>query len=366
MQVSLKDIRKVFEDFASLSLQESYDNSGLLVGDENDYARAALITLDVTEDVIAEAAAKGCNLIISHHPAIFGNLKKVSTSDATGRIIIEAVRNGISLYAIHTNLDNVPGGVNSMLCDKLGIINRQVLRPMKGMLQKLVTFCPTQHAGKVREAIFAAGAGHIGNYDNCSFNAAGQGTFRAGDGANPYVGETGKLHIEDEIRIETIFPAFLQSKVIAALIKSHPYEEVAYDIYNLDNYYEGAGAGLIGELQDDTDAREFLLKVKSVLGIGCIRHTALPSVKIRKAALCGGSGSFLIRDAMAAGADIFLTGDIKYHDFFIPEMRMILADIGHYESEQFTKELISTLLKKNFPTFAHFISETPTNPVNYL
>jgi dinuclear metal center YbgI/SA1388 family protein len=366
MQVSLKDIKKLFEEVAPLPLQESYDNSGLLVGDENSMISAALVTLDVTEDIVNEAVAKECNLIIAHHPAIFGNLKKVTASDSTGRIIMEAIRNGIALYAVHTNFDNIEGGVNSILCQKLGITGRQILKPMKEMLQKLVTFCPVQHADKVREAMFMAGAGHIGKYDNCSFNAAGQGTFRAGESANPFVGKTGELHFEDEIRVETIFPSFLQSAVIKALLSAHPYEEVAYDIYNLQNEYHEAGAGMIGELHEETDAREFLLKAKSVLGIGCIRHTALPAKKIKKVAVCGGAGSFLIRDAMAAGADIFLTGDIKYHDFFIPAGRMILADIGHYESEQFTKELICTLLKKKFPTFAHFIAGTLTNPVNYL
>lgn len=366
MQAGIHEIRKVFEEFAPLSLQESYDNSGLIVGDESAVANAALITLDVTEDVVAEAVRKNCNLIIAHHPAIFGNLKKVTSSSATGRIILQAAREGISIYALHTNFDNVPGGVNSILCDKLDIINRQVLKPMKGILQKLVTFCPESKAEDVRQALFTAGAGHIGNYDCCSYNTAGQGTFRAGEESSPYVGEIGKLHYEDEIRIETIFPAYLQLKVISALLRSHPYEEVAYDIYNLDNQYTGAGAGMIGELADDTEAYDFLLKVKSVLGTGCIRHTDLPSRKIRKIAVCGGAGSFLIGDAMAAGADAFLTGDVKYHDFFIPDSRMLIADIGHFESEQFTKELISTLLKKNFPTFAHFISETRTNPVNYL
>lgn len=366
MKVSLKDIKKLFEEVAPLPLQESYDNSGLLVGDENSMISAALVTLDVTEAVVAEAVAKGCNLIIAHHPAIFGNLKRVTASDPTGRIIMEAIRNGIALYAVHTNLDNMPGGVNSILCDKLGIAGRQILKPMKDMLQKLVTFCPVQHADKVREAIFQVGAGHIGNYDSCSFNAAGQGTFRAGESASPFVGKTGELHFEDEIRIETVFPSYLQTAVVRAMLSAHPYEEVAYDIYNLENSFLGAGAGMIGELTEETDAREFLLKARSVLGIGCIRHTALPATKIKKIAVCGGAGSFLIKDAMATGADLFMTGDIKYHDFFIPAGRMILADIGHYESEQFTKELICTLLKKKFPTFAHFIAGTLTNPVNYL
>ncbi len=364
--IRLKEIKKAFEDFAPLSLQESYDNSGLLIGDEEAEIQSALIALDVTEAVLDEAISKGCNLVISHHPLIFGNLKTVTSGTSTGKMIRKAVQYDIAVYALHTNLDNIAGGVNNILCDKLGIINRQVLKPLKGLLQKLVTFCPVEKAAEVRNAVFAAGAGFIGHYDCCSFNAAGEGTFRAGEGTNPYVGETGALHFENEVRIETVFPSYLRSKVVSAMIRSHPYEEVAYDIYNLDNTYAGAGAGMTGDLTADTDPREFLEKVKMTLGLGCIRHTPFTGKKVRKVAVCGGAGSFLIPDALASGADIFLTGDIRYHDFFVPENSMLLADIGHYESEQFTKELISTLLKKKFPTFAHFISETPTNPVNYL
>jgi hypothetical protein len=237
---------------------------------------------------------------------------------------------------------------------------------MPGILRKLVTFCPVSHANHVREALFAVGAGHIGNYDSCSFNTPGDGTFRALEGATPFVGEPGKLHTEPEFRIETIFPAYLENVVIKALKHAHPYEEVAYDIYPLNNLHQKTGAGMIGNLLNEMDAKDFLLGIKNILHIGCIRHTELKNKKVQRVAVCGGSGSFLIKDAINCGADIYLTGDIKYHDFFMPGDEMILADIGHYESEQFTKELIYTLLKKKFTTFALFISGSNTNPVNYL
>ncbi len=222
------------------------------------------------------------------------------------------------------------------------------------------------HAEKVRSALFAAGAGHIGDYDSCSYNTAGEGTFRALEGANPYVGEPGKIHTEPEVRIETVFPVYAGKSVVSALKQAHPYEEVAYDIYPLANIHHQIGAGMVGNLPEAIDAEEFLLQVKKIVGIGCIKHTGIKNKKIKRVALCGGSGSFLIKDAISSGADIYLTGDLKYHDYFIPENKMILADIGHYESEQFTKELIYTLLKKKFTTFALHISGTNTNPVNYL
>jgi hypothetical protein len=253
-----------------------------------------------------------------------------------------------------------------MLCNKLGIDKAVILKPMPGILRKLITFCPPSHAQQVREAIFNAGAGHIGNYDMCSFNMLGEGTFRALEGADPFVGEANKLHTESELRIECVLPYYLENEIVSALKSAHPYEEVAYDIIPLTNTHSQTGAGMIGILPEAVDASEFLLNVKKILNLGCIRHTAIKNKKIKKVAVCGGSGNFLIKDAIRCNADIYMTGDIKYHDFFIPENKMILADIGHYESEQFTKELIYTLLKKKFTTFALFISGTNTNPVNYL
>jgi len=349
-----------------LSLQESYDNCGLLVGNPDSKVTGVLVCLDVTEDVLDEAVAKSCNLVISHHPLIFSGIKSLTGRTDTERMVIRAIRENLAVFALHTNLDNHHEGVNNLLCSKLGVVNAKILKPMPDALRKLVTFCPPSHAIQVRDAIFKAGAGHIGNYDCCSYNTEGEGTFRAQTGANPYVGEHGKLHTETELRIETVFPAFIENEVIKALKQAHPYEEVAYDIYPLSNLHQRIGAGMIGNLPQAVDSEEFLVHVKEILQIGCIRHTNLKNKKIQKIAVCGGSGSFLIKDAISCNADIYMTGDIKYHDFFIPGNTMILADIGHYESEQFTKELIYTLLKKKFTTFALFISGTNTNPVNYL
>ncbi len=362
----ITDITDILEEIAPLSLQESYDNAGLLVGNSETEVSKVLISLDITEEVIREAKAKDCNLIISHHPIIFGGLKKITGKTYVERVVMSAIKNDIALYAIHTNLDNVNSGVNSILCNKLGLKNRQILAPKNSLLKKLTTFVPIDHADKVRKAIFKAGAGHIGNYDSCSFNSAGTGTFRGSQDTNPFVGEKGKLHFEEEIRLETIFPVFRQAGIISALLEAHPYEEVAYDIYPLENDFSLVGAGMIGETEDEIDEIDFLRKVKEVTGVGCIRHTGLTGRKIKKVAVCGGSGSFLIGDAVSSGADIFLTGDVKYHEFFDAEGKLVIADIGHYESEQFAKELIYSVLIKKFPTFAVLISETNTNVVNYL
>jgi dinuclear metal center YbgI/SA1388 family protein len=364
--MQLSEITNYLNASVPLALQESYDNCGLLLGDTGTDITGILICLDVTEAVIDEAISKNCNLIISHHPLIFSGIKNLTGQDGTQRLLIRAIRENIAVFALHTNLDNHSEGVNWLLCQKLGITNAEILKPMPGILRKLVTFCPVSHEEQVRESLFKAGAGHIGNYDSCSYATPGEGTFRALSGAQPYVGEPGKLHSEAELRIETIFPAFRENQIIEALKQAHPYEEVAYDIYPLTNLHHRIGAGMIGNLPEPIAAEDFLNQVKKNLEVGCIRHTALKNKKIKRIAVCGGSGSFLINDAISCGADIYMTGDIKYHDFFIPESKMILADIGHYESEQFTKELIYTLLKKKFTTFALFISGINTNPVNYL
>ena len=364
--MQLRDLTNHIEAFAPLSLQEDYDNSGLIIGRPESEVNGALLCIDVTEPVIKEAIDRGCDMIIAHHPLIFKGIRQITGRNATERMVEMAILNKIAIYAAHTNLDNAADGVNAMLSQKIGLQNCKVLKPAQGILRKLVTFCPTDYANAVRNALFEAGAGHIGNYDNCSFNTNGTGSFRALEHANPFTGELNKLHFENEIRIETIFPAYKQNSIIQALLDVHPYEEVAYDIYGLENNFKGAGAGMIGELQQATDEQEFLLNIKQLIGGSTIRHTALTGRKIIKVALCGGSGSFLIDTAISAGADIFLSGDIKYHDFFVPEAQILLADIGHYESEQFTKELLFTLLTKKFPNFAIFISDTPTNPIIYL
>lgn len=364
--MKLKEITDFLENLYPLQYQESYDNSGLIIGNKNSEVNKALICVDVTEEIIDEAIMTKSDLIISHHPIIFNSIKKINGNNLIERIIIKAIKNNISIYSAHTNLDNQKSGVNSILCKKLKLKNLNILSPKKDLLKKLICYCPNEYSKKLREALFDAGAGYIGNYDCCSFNADGTGTFRAGEDTNPFVGVKGELHYENETRIEMIFPFDKEGKIISTLINTHPYEEPAYDIYSLDNKYNNIGAGMIGELSKEYDETEFLKEVKKIINIKSIRHSKLLNKKIKKVAVCGGSGSFLINTAIAANADIFLTADIKYHDFALAENKIIIADIGHYESEKFVKELLFNVLNKKFSNFAFFISKINTNYVKYL
>ena len=362
----IKEIADLLENLAPLRLQESYDNAGLILGDQGTEITGALITLDVTENVVDEAIQKKCGLIVAHHPIVFSGLKKITGKNYVERTLLKAIKNDIAIYAAHTNLDSIASGVNGKICEKLGLKNCRILQPSEGMLKKLVTFIPVDHAEKVREAVFAAGAGNIGNYDSCSFNVHGQGTFRGDDSTTPFVGEKGKQHYENEIRFETIFPAYLHGRVISALLNAHPYEEVAYDIYPLDNKFDQIGMGMVGTLSKEKDEKEFLQQLKDIFGPGVVRHTRLLNKKVSKVAVCGGAGSFLLSRAITVGADFFVTGDFKYHQFFDADNKIVIADIGHFESEQFTKELFYELLTKNFPKFAVHLSEVNTNPVFYF
>ncbi len=364
--MQLKKITQYIESVAPLAFQESYDNAGLIIGHSEDEVSGILITLDITEEILDEAISKKLNLIVAHHPVIFSGIKKLNGRNYVERCIAKAIKNDIAIYAAHTNLDSVFGGVNSKICDKLNLRNCQILDPMSNFLKKMVTFVPTAYAEKVRNALFDAGAGNIGNYDSCSFNLNGTSSFRGNDQSNPFVGEKNQLHLEEEIRIETIFPKHLQPGVIQALLKSHPYEEVAYDIYPLDNNYAQAGIGMIGELEMPMGELEFLYHLKRIFNCMVVKHTQLLGKPVNRVAVCGGSGSTYLNKAIAQKADIFISGDFKYHQFFDAENRIIIADIGHYESEQFTKEVFYELLTKKFPKFAVHLSEKNTNPVSYL
>ena len=364
--MQLKEIIRCIEAIAPLPLQESYDNSGLLTGHPNDEVSGALITLDVTEPVIDEAISLGFNLIIAHHPLIFKPLKKINGYSEVERCVIKAIRNNIALYAAHTNLDNTVNGVNAILCRKLGLKNTAILSPLQGNLRKLVIFVPESHAEKVRQAMFAAGAGHIGNYDSCSFNLSGSGTFRALEGTKPFVGEIGEIHTEEEVRIETVLPAWLEPRILSATRQVHPYEEVAWDSYPLTNEMSNAGAGMTGQFSSAVTEAGFVQILKEKLNTPSIRCSPFTGRRINRVSVCGGSGNFLIQDAIRAGADAFVTGELKYHDYFLAEGRILLVEAGHYETEQFTKELLYHIVKENFPTFALQISMINTNPVNYL
>ncbi len=362
----LKEIISVFEKAAPFALQESYDNSGLQIGNQDMEVSAALICLDVTNEVLEEALKLKANLIISHHPLIFQGIKSLTGKNSTEEIIIRAIKSDIAILSIHTNFDSISEGVSYSICKKLDLRRIRVLDPLKNGLLKLVFFVPVSYAEIVREKVFDAGAGEIGNYDQCSFNLSGAGTFRAGEEANPFVGKKSEFHKEEEIRVETVIPVALSSKVVSALIKAHPYEEVAYDLYPILNNNPILGMGMVGELPVEMSEMEFLTLLKATFNSGSIRYTTLLKRKIKKVAVCGGSGSFLLNKAIATGADVFVSGDFKYHQFFEAENKILIADIGHYESEQFTKELFYELLIKNYPKFALYLSKVNTNPINYL
>jgi dinuclear metal center YbgI/SA1388 family protein len=364
--MQVREITGHIESFAPLSYQEPYDNAGLQTGHPDQEVSAVLICIDVTDAVIEEALRLEANLIISHHPLIFSGLKKLTGSNYTERLVIEAIRQNLSIYAAHTNLDAVYTGVNHKMGEKLGLKNTGILAPMADHLRKLVFFVPADHTDMVRQEIFKAGAGHIGAYDMCSFSVPGEGTFRGSEESDPFVGEKGIMHTEPELRVETIYPEERENQIIRALIRSHPYEEVAYDIYPLANKYDRAGSGAIGELEKPLDEKSFLRLLKERFNTPVIRHSGLLDKKIKKVALCGGSGSFLLPGAIASGADAFVTGDFKYHQFFDADRGILVADIGHYESEQFTKEIFYELLTKKFIKFAVHLSEVNTNPVNYF
>jgi len=364
--VLIQDVINEIEAFAPAALKEDFDNVGLLVGDAKQKATAALITLDITEEVVAEAIERNCNLIIAHHPIMLSGIKRITGQNATERILIEAIRNNIAIYAAHTNMDSVRDGVSGKMCEKLGLLNCRILAPKKESLFKLVVFVPKDHAEAVRTAIFKAGAGVIGNYDACSYNVNGQGTFRGGEESHPFVGEKGQVHTEEEIRIETVLPKYLKSTVVRAMIQAHPYEEVAYDLYALENEWAQVGLGMVGELPEAMGEKEFLSQVKDTFQVGCIRHTEFLDKPVKRVAVCGGSGSFLLGKAKALQADVFVTGDFKYHQFFDAEGQILIADIGHFESEQFTKEVFFELLTKKISNFAVHLSNVNTNTVKYF
>jgi len=361
----ITEIIEALESWAPPAYQESYDNSRLITGDKNWECAGVLVCLDALESIVDEAIDKKVNLIVAHHPILFSGLKSLTGKNYIERCLIKAIKNDIAIYAFHTNLDNIRTGVNDKICDVLGLVNRRILSPKKDHLKKLYTYAPLSAAEEVRAVIFDSGAGHIGLYDQCSFNVRGTGTFRAQKGANPHLGEVGKLHKEEEVKIEVIFPSYLERKIVDNLKEKHPYEEVAYEIIALDNSAE-IGSGMIGELESAQDANAFLNNVKEKFHCGAIKHTELVHESIRTVAVCGGSGSFLLNDAKRMKADIFITSDYKYHQFFDADGSIIIADIGHYESEQFTIELICDFLQEKFTNFAVLFTERNTNPVKYL
>lgn len=364
--MKVKEVIALLEELSPLSYSEAFDNTGLLVGDANATVTGILVTLDTLEKVVDEAIEKNCNLIVSFHPIIFSGLKKITGNTYVERVVQKAIKHDIAIFSNHTALDNSWNGVNAMICEKLGLKNRKVLIPQHETIKKLITFVPSQNAEKVRNALFAAGGGNIGNYENCSFNVEGKGTFKGNEFSNPVKGEKGKIHFEEEIQIGVTFVKHLQSNILKALFEAHPYEEVAYEITTLENQNQHVGMGMIGELEKEMNEKEFLNFLKKTMNTDCVRHSALLQKSIKRVAVVGGSGSFAIYAAKNARADAFVSADFKYHDFFKAENTILLADIGHYESEQYTKELLHSFLKKKITNFAILLSQTNTNPISYL
>lgn len=362
----IQDVINHLEALAPLHYAEDFDNVGLLVGNKNEQVTGILVTLDTLENVVDEAIEKKCNLIVSFHPIIFKGLKKINGNSYVERVVIKAIQHNIAIFAIHTALDNNLKGVNDIICNTLNLKNKSILLPQKGTIKKLTTYVPIADATLLRNQLFKAGAGQIGNYENCSFNVEGAGTYQGNEDSSPVKGNKGEFHQETETKISITFQKHLESEILKALFTNHPYEQVAFEVTTLDNYNQTIGMGMVGELENDTDIEDFMAFVKQKMNVSMIRHSELIKKSVKRIAVLGGSGSFAIEAAKAAKADVFITSDLKYHDFFSAEDQIILADIGHYESEQFTKTFLADYLSKKITNFAVVLSTTQTNPVKYL
>ncbi len=364
--MKVKEIIDVVESFAPTGIQESWDNSGLIVGEAECEVSGLLLCLDITEAVLDEAKEMGCNMILSHHPMVFTSFRKFSGNDPVSRLIRRAIKEDFIIYSAHTNLDQVPDGVSGAIAERIGLLETSILVPRKDDLLKLVCFIPEEHYEVVSAAVFEAGAGHIGNYDSCGFCTTGTGSFRALEEASPFVGQLDEVHQEPEKRFETIFPKHLRRNIISALIEVHPYDEVAYDLYPLVNDNPAYGLGVLGHLPKALSEIDFLQNIKNHFGAKCIRHTALLGKEVKRVAVCGGSGSEYLNHAIKAGADVYITADVKYHQFFDTDGKILLLDIGHYESEQVVFSIFNNLFLKKMTNFAIHLSKISTNPINYF
>ncbi len=364
--MTIKEISNFLESLAPLAYQESYDNCGLIIGNATDEVTNLLVTLDVTEEVLKEAIDKGCNLIVAHHPLIFKGLKKINGNNYVEKCVIMAIQNKIAIYAIHTNLDNVAGGVNFRIAEKLNLKGIKILSPKNdNLISKLTVFIPKEKTGDLLDSLYKAGAGEIGAYANCSFRSEGKGTFKPKENANPWLGTVGRYEEVAENKVEVVFPSFKKSAILAAMRSGHVYEEISYYLETLENINQEVGSGAIGVLENPMEIIDFLPYLKEKMNLDAIRYTATDTNIIKKIAVCGGVGSFLLGAAKSLEADVFITSDYKYHEFFDAENEIMIADIGHYESEQFTKDLLVEKISKKFTNFATYLSDINTNPIKY-
>ncbi|MFL2594742.1 MAG: Nif3-like dinuclear metal center hexameric protein [Flavobacteriaceae bacterium] len=364
--MKIHQIIQILEEWAPLHYAEDFDNVGLLVGNPKDEVGGVLVTHDCLEEVVDEAIERNCNLIVCFHPILFKGLKRFTGNSHVVRAVRKAIKNDVVIYAIHTALDNQAYGVSFGLSQALGLTNTSVLLPKENTLKKLNYYVPKAQAEHVRNALFAAGAGKLGNYDECSFSSGGEGSFRPSQNSTPYVGKKGERHIEDELQIQMVFQKHLASQIIEALLSCHPYEEVAYEITSIENSNPNLGMGMIGDLPKSMKPSSFLDFVKKTLGTPTLRHSHLGANTIERVAVLGGSGSFAIQAAKSKKADAYITADLKYHDFYEGNQRFLLVDAGHYETEQHTKKLILNHLTEKLPNFAILLSEVDTNPIKYL
>lgn len=364
--MQIKNVTNYIEELAPLSYAEDFDNVGLLIGNYSTEVTGVLVTLDTLEETVDEAIAKNCNLIISFHPIIFSGLKKLNGNNYVERVVLKAIKNNIAIYATHTALDNVNNGVSAKMCEVLGLQNCKTLIPKKGLIKKLTTYVPNTDLAKIRSKLFKAGAGNIGNYNNCSFTIKGEGSYKGNENSDPVIGKKGELIYKEETCISVTFNSYLEGTILKALFDNHPYEEVAYEVITLDNQNQNIGMGMIGEFNTSMNEKDFLNFVKKSFKTDCVRHSSLLKKSIKKVAVLGGSGSFAIKNALKMNADAYISADFKYHEFFTAEKRILLADVGHYESEQFTKNLLVDYLSKKISTFAITLSEKSTNPIHYI
>jgi dinuclear metal center YbgI/SA1388 family protein len=349
--MTINELIQHIETIAPPCYQEGYDNSGLIVGNADTPITNVLLCLDSTEAIIDEAISKNCNLVIAHHPIVFSGLKRLTGKTYIERTIIKAIQHGIAIYACHTNLDNIQQGVNGKIAQLLDLVNPRILQPKK-VLRKLYVFVPVPLADTLKSRLLGLGAGQTGVWTNLSHAAVGAGSSNTAYGA--------------EVKLEVIFHEALQPQIVQVLHTFSPQQPLPYDIVQLQNTHEQVGSGMIGQLAKPMSEQAFLKHLKSVMKVGCIKYTALLGKSIKTVALCGGAGGFLLSSAIAQGADIFITADYKYHEFFDANGKIVIADIGHYESEQFTMELFRELISEKITNFALHLAETNTNPVNYL
>lgn len=362
----LKEVITQIEHKIILPQAEDFDNVGLLCGNADREVTGILVCHDALEAVVDEAAEAGCNLIVCFHPIIFSGLKSLTGKNYVERAVMKAIENKIAIYAVHTAWDNDYFGVNYRICEELKLKNQTILMPKKHGLQQLVVYVPKDYSEKVKQAAFDAGAGNIGFYDECSFSVSGKGNFRPLPGSDPFEGEECVRESTEEDVLYFIFESYRQKKVLAKVREAHPYEEMAYQIYQLENENAYEGLGRYGDLEEEMEECEFFNLVKETFALQVIRHSESIGKKIRRIGVLGGSGASGISAALAAGCDAYLTGDLKYHDFFRAEGRMLLCDIGHFESERFVTQQLFQIFSEKFTKFAVLKSNVNTNPVKYF